>query len=184
MSSISKTIVLNANKKPHPNFVKLATEDLKVRELKGDHGTCWCIYKHSESFAQNFTHDKCVGIEALPFQSVNQLANLFLNSYSKHLGIYLRPEDFYLHFVMLISSLINDNPEAFRSIFTESKEGEKKKLVVDLQGLEGEAAARNVSVWDLAMREWADMLVKNVKVPEFINAVRTVYSTNTFVDNV
>lgn len=184
MSNNAKTIVLNADKKPHPDFANLATEDLKVRDLKGDHGTCWCIYKHADSFAQNFTHNKCVAMASLPFQSVNQLANLFLNSYSKHLGIYLRPEDFHLHFVMLVSSLINEKPEAFRSIFTESAEGEKKKLVVNLQGLEDEARARNVAVWDLAMREWANMLGENVKVPEFINAVRTTYSTNTFVDNV
>ena len=186
-----KTIILNANKKPQPTFANLATENLvgqfdklKVQDEKTlpvHNTTCWCIYKHSNTFAQNFTHSKCVSFEKLPFKSVNQLANLFLNCYSKHLGIYLRPEDFHLHFVLLVSNLISEKPEAFQSIFTDST---KQKLVVPLQSLEAEALIRNVTVWDLAMREWADMLMKNVKAPEFIDAIRTSYSTNTFVDTV
>ncbi len=100
-------------------------------------------------------------------QTRNGLVNAFLTSYNNHLPLLLTPDVLHITIQQVIATFVNNNAEKLRHLFVEH-EGQRNLLV--------ESETRSFGEFSLLMSQ---LLRKNVKDPEFLEAITTQYSTTT-----
>jgi hypothetical protein len=99
--------------------------------------------------------------------SNNNLVNTFLAAYNSHKPLRLRPDDINLALQLVWSTCLNNNHEKFRSQFVKHQ----GKMELKVESL--------VFNSDFFCQEFANLMKKNVKNPEFIEQFTKEFTTTT-----
>lgn len=155
-----KPAILNEEKKPNPQDVKLDVKPFSVDDY----------------FHYRFTNDKRV---VLKHNYRNSMLNTIMAAYNNHLPLHLYPDDVQLLLDNIVSQYINEAPETFRDKFV--NHSDKKELHVEMDDLK---PTKESGVWDLTIEKWASMIHTEIKDKKFLDAVMCNFSTSTYLDKV
>lgn len=113
-------------------------------------------YEHSENIINHSDNN---------YRTQNNFINAFLNAYNYHKNIIIRPDDIKLQLLMIISICVNNNPNKFRSYFTDTTEQKELKI-------------RNNSFnADYFCKIFTELLEENIKDKEFAQHYTSQFST-------
>jgi hypothetical protein len=152
---MSITIILDESleKKTISNFDKLTLQS-EINLQNPD--LYFAQYEHSENIINSSDNN---------YRTQNNFINAFLDAYNYHKNIVIRPDDIKLQLLMIISTCVSNNPDKFRSYFTDTTE--KKELKVK----------NNIFDADYFCKIFADLLEENIKDKEFVQHYTSQFST-------